>query len=73
MLRRDQSDCLGKCTYGKGVEENKAQMGIAISEAYVLGMKGVVRPNVSRVLIEAIASFRAIKICLLPKCLAICW
>lgn len=33
MLCRDQSECLGKRVSGKEVEENKAQMGIAISEA----------------------------------------
>lgn len=61
MLLRDQSEFLGKRTYGKGVEENKAQMEIAISEAYFWGMKATVRPNLSHVLIEAIASFRAVK------------
>lgn len=63
---------MGGHTYGKGVEETKAQMGIAISEAYFWGMKMVVRPNVSQVPIEAIVSFRAIKIGLLPTCSAIC-
>lgn len=71
MLHRDQSECLGKHTYGKGVEENKAQMGIAISEAYFWGMKVVVRPNASQ-LLKALVSFRAIKISLLAKCSAIC-
>lgn len=52
---------MGKCTCGKGVEENKAQMGIAASGAYFLGMKVVVRPNVNQVFIEAAESFRAIK------------
>lgn len=42
------------------MEENKAQMGIAASGAYFLGMKLVVRPNVSQVLIEAAESIKSV-------------
>lgn len=58
MLCRHQSECLGKRSCGKGVEENKAQMGIATSGALLFGDESNCE---ARALRAATEPFRAIK------------